>query len=113
MSDRYIQIEVDEFGHSGHECFDEDTRLEIIAADVGLPGTVVRINPDHPPCFRRKRLRNGELVEERVVGTFDTLLERTATATRNAMMGPPPTEVRRIFIDACGPRQTNARGDGQ
>jgi hypothetical protein len=113
MSDRYVQIEVDEFGHSGHDCFDEDTRLEIIAADFGLPGTVVRINPDDPSCFRRKRLRNGEFVEERVAGTFDTLLERAAAATRTAMTGPPPTEVRRVFIDACGPRQPNAWGAGQ
>jgi len=112
MSDHYIQIEVDEFGHSGHDCFDEDTRLEIIAADVGLPGTVVRVDPDHPPCFRRKRLTNGEFVEQRAAGAFDTLLERAATATRNAMMGPPPTEVRRVFVSACGP-QRNARGDGQ
>ena len=100
LNDRYIQIEVDELGHRGYGCSDEDTRLEIIAADVGLPGWVVRIDPDSPPCFRRKRLSNGETVEQCITATFTTLIERAATAARDAMIGPAPGGVNRVFVDA-------------
>ena len=31
---------------STKSCGDEDTRLELIAADIGLPGMVIRIGPD-------------------------------------------------------------------
>jgi hypothetical protein len=64
FSDRYVQIEVDEHGHGSYQCSDEDTRLEIIAADVGVPGLVLRIDPDRNGCVRRRRRRNGELVWE-------------------------------------------------
>ena len=100
LNDRYIQIEVDEFGHSGYNCFDEDTRLEIIAVDVGLPGSVVRIDPDSLPCFRRKRLSNGEFVEQCIEATFTTLAKRAAMATRDAMIGPVPGGVNIVFVDA-------------
>ena len=30
--ERYLQVEVDEEGHAGEECEEEDARLEIIAA---------------------------------------------------------------------------------
>ena len=49
LSDRYLHLEVDEFGHVDKACVDEDTRLELIAADVGLPGLVLRLDPDDPP----------------------------------------------------------------
>ena len=64
MPDKYIQLEVDELGHEDHSCFNEDVRLEIIAANVGLPGIVVRINPDQPQCFNRRKLANGQHVEQ-------------------------------------------------
>ena len=57
FEDRFVQVEVDE---DGHGCADEDTRLELIAADVGLPGLVLRLNPDAERILKRKRLRNGE-----------------------------------------------------
>ena len=60
FEDRYLQLEVDENGHEDRSCADEDTRLEVIAADVGLPGLVIRLNPDFDECFGTKRLRNGE-----------------------------------------------------
>ena len=50
----YIQFEIDENGHSRYQCLDEDARLEIIAADVGMPGTVLRINPDGSPKMLEK-----------------------------------------------------------
>ncbi len=57
--ERYLDVEVDEEGHAGE---DEDSRLEIIAADLGRPGLVVRINPDFKgqQCFRKVQLSNGE-----------------------------------------------------
>jgi hypothetical protein len=100
MDDRYVQIEVDEHGHRDYVCFDEDTRLEIIAADVGMPGVVVRIDPDSPPCFRRKRLSNGECVEQCIAESFTTLLDRAARATRDAMVGPVPSGIERVFVNA-------------
>ena len=46
LEDRFVQVEVDEEGHEDRSCADEDSRLELIAADVGLPGLVLRLNPD-------------------------------------------------------------------
>ncbi len=44
--ERYIHTEVNENGHAEEKCEDEDSRLELIAADLGRPGLVVRIDPD-------------------------------------------------------------------
>ena len=101
LSDRYLHIEVDEFGHLGNDCFDEDTRLEIIAADVGLPGLVLRLDPDHPACFSRKRKSNGETVEVRLKKTFDLLLQRAAEAVRAFLAGPAPVDVQRVLVRAA------------
>jgi hypothetical protein len=60
FEDRYLQLEIDESGHEDRSCADEDTRLEVIAADIGLPGLVVRLNPDFDECFGIKRTRYGE-----------------------------------------------------
>ena len=98
MHDRYIQIEVDEFGHNGNACFDEDTRLEIIAADVGLPGYVIRIDPDNPACFRHKRLVNGEAVEVVIDAPFNTLMSKTVQVVETCMRGPAPDSVERVFV---------------
>ena len=51
--DRYLQVEIDEHGRERLACWDEDSRLEVIAADVGKPGFVLRINPDREPLMRR------------------------------------------------------------
>ena len=60
FEDRFVQIEVDEDGHEDRSCADEDSRLELIAADVGLPGLVLRLNPDAERALKRRRLSNGE-----------------------------------------------------
>jgi hypothetical protein len=59
LPDVYIQIEVDEHGHVDTPCWDENTRLEIIAADVGTPGVVLRINADAAPLLRRRKRKDG------------------------------------------------------
>ena len=60
LDDRFVQVEVDEDGHEDRSCADEDSRLELIAADVGLPGLVLRLNPDAKRALKQRRLRNGE-----------------------------------------------------
>jgi hypothetical protein len=99
FEDRYIQIEVDECGHTEYACCDEDARLEIIAADVGLPGLVLRMNPDEPPCFGKKRLRNGETAVQVIdSNAFDDLLTvACGTIQTYLAVQPPPTLVRLHF----------------
>ena len=60
LEDRFVQVEVDEEGHEDLSCADEDSRLELIAADVGLPGLVLRLNPDAERVLKRRRWSNGE-----------------------------------------------------
>ena len=60
FEDRFVQVEVDEEGHEDLSCADEDSRLELIAADVGLPGLVLRLNPDAERVLKRRRCTNGE-----------------------------------------------------
>ena len=99
IDDRYVQIEVDEDGHTENACGDEDARLEIIAADVGLPGLVLRVNPDEPPCFGKKRLVNGETVV-RVVDNkaFDDLMTAACEAIQTYLSGPPPPTLVRLHF---------------
>ena len=57
----YVQIEVDENGHEKCPCLDEDARLELIAADIDMPGVILRINPDiAPPMLTRCKMASGE-----------------------------------------------------
>ena len=60
FGDRFLQLEIDEDGHVDRSCADEDSRLELIAADVGLPGLVLRLNPDAESCLKRHRRSSGE-----------------------------------------------------
>jgi hypothetical protein len=91
LEDRYIQVEVDERGHASYPCYDEDTRLEIIAADVGLPGMVLRLNPDEAACFGPKRLSNGEtVVQIRNRAALDALMDETCQAISTYLSAPPP-----------------------
>ena len=94
FEDRYVQIEIDERGHSRYDCYDEDTRLEIIAADVGLPGIVLRLNPD--TCLGTKRLVNGEqAVQIKDRTAFNSLMDATCHAIDTYLSNPaPPTLVR-------------------
>ena len=101
LDDRYIQIEVDERGHAGYNCVDEDTRLEIIAADVDLPGIVLRLNPDNPPCFRSKRLGNGEMVVQiSDRDALDTLMTQACEAIATYLDNPPPPAIIRKYLPA-------------
>ena len=57
----YIHIEIDENGHEQYPCLEEDARLELIAADIGVPGLILRINPDiAPPMLKRCKMASGE-----------------------------------------------------
>ena len=57
LEDRFVQVEVDEEGHEDLSCADEDSRLELIAADVGLPGLVLRLNQRRALLLRGRRGR--------------------------------------------------------
>ncbi len=98
LCDRYLHVEVDEFGHADKACVDEDTRLELIAADVGLPGLVLRLDPDNPPCFRHRQLPNGERAYERIQSPFNSLLAQAAEKVRSFLADLPPTNVERVFL---------------
>jgi hypothetical protein len=99
FDDRYVQIEVDEDGHADYACFDEDARLEIIAADVGLPGLVLRVNPDEPPCFGKQRLRNGETAVQVVDSkAFDDLTTAACEAIQTYLSVPPPPSLVRLHL---------------
>jgi hypothetical protein len=90
FEDRYIQIEVDEAGHAGYNCVDEDTRLEVIAADVGTPGLVLRLNPDDPRCFAKRHLSNGEAALQVIPSAFHALMGQACDAIKLYMAHPPP-----------------------
>jgi hypothetical protein len=99
FDDRYVQIEIDELGHADYDCHDEDARLEIISADIGLPGLVVRLNPDEPPCFGRKRLSNGETaVQVKDAKAFGELLSAACGAIETYLSVPPPPSLVRLHF---------------
>ena len=99
FEDRYVQIEVDEFGHTDYDCYDEDARLEIISADIGLPGLVLRLNPDEPPCFCRRRLTNGETaVQVKDSKAFGELLSAACGAIETYLSLPPPPSLVRLHF---------------
>ena len=96
FSDKYLQIEVDEFGHSGYDKEAEESRLHEICSDVCKPGLVIRlvirIDPDTPlSCFIYRRKTDGE----RVVGVptqgpkrihFDSLMSRAVEAAATFLL---------------------------
>ena len=97
FDNQYVQVEVDERGHASYSCFDEDTRLEIIAADVGLPGMVLRLNPD--ACFGPKRLNNGEtVVQIRDRAALDALMDETCQVINAYLSVPPPPTLVRVHL---------------
>ena len=99
FDDRYVQIEIDERGHASYPCYDEDARLEIIAADVGLPGMVLRLNPDEPSCFGPKRSNNGETaVQIRDRAALDALMSETCQAINSYLSVPPPPTLVRVYL---------------
>jgi hypothetical protein len=96
----YLQVEIDEHGHQQKGCAEEDSRLSLIAADVGLPGVVLRINPDQPgfECFRKKALSNGEVALE-CTKHFKPLMDKAEDSIRKAL-ATPPSSVIQLFVDA-------------
>ena len=97
----FLQLEVDEGGHQDKRCFDEDARLAVIAADVDLPGIVLRINPDLDDftCFRQIQLSNGEKALKSTEH-FPTLMHRVINEAQQYLASPPSEGVLQVFIDA-------------
>ncbi|CAE7500981.1 WRKY19 [Symbiodinium sp. CCMP2456] len=101
FEDRFVQVEVDEEGHENLSCADEDSRLELIAADVGLPGLVLRLNPDAERVLKRRRLSNGEHCF--CVGdadAFNGLFDAAEAAVEAFANEPAPEGVRVVGLPA-------------
>ena len=97
LDDCYIQVEVDVRGHTSYPCCDEDARLEIIAADVGLPGMALRLNP--VAAFGTKRLSNGEtVVQIRNRAALDALMDETCQVMNTYLSAPPPPTLVRVYL---------------
>jgi hypothetical protein len=89
-----IDVEVDEKYHGGLSCWDEESRINVIAADVQVPLAVLRLKVDEPACFGTKRLGNGEPVL-RAKRPFHVLMDRAErwlcdTVERFGGPTPPP-----------------------
>ena len=102
FADRYLQLEIDENGHRRQSCDNEDTRLEIIAADAGVPGLVIRINPDFDDCFGPKRkLSNQEsVVVVRNSEAYNSLISSVVAAIE-AFFQEPVATVRTVGFPAA------------
>ena len=101
LEDRFVQVEIDEEGHEDRNCADEDSRLELIAADVGLPGLVLRLNPDAERVLKRRRLSNGEHCF--CVGdadAFNGLFDAAEAAVEAFVNEPAPESVRVLGLPA-------------
>ena len=78
-----VVVEVDEQQRDEVSCWDEDTRLAVIAADFQKHIAVIRARADTPvACFRRKRLNNGEPTWVAVEGPLALLMTRVESALR-------------------------------
>ena len=87
---RIVVVEVDEAQHDEASCWDEDTRLAVIVADFQKPVGVIRLRVDTPvPCFRQKRMRNGEPTWVAGEGPFDLLMSRAEAALRELAQRQP------------------------
>jgi hypothetical protein len=87
-----IDAEVDEKYHGDLRCWDEESRLNVIAADVQVPMAVLRLKVDEPPCFGTKRLNNGEPVLH-AKQPFHVLMDRAERWLRDTVEhfgGPSP-----------------------
>ena len=85
-----VVIEVDELQHDEASCWDEDTRLAVIAADFQKPVAVIRLRVDTPvPCFRRKRMSNGEPTWVAIEGPFGLIMSRAEVALRELAQRQP------------------------
>lgn len=97
-----VAVEVDEEQHDAASCWDEDTRVNIIAADVQVPLAVLRLRVDTPErCFGSKRLKNGESILTARSGPFECLLARAAAELGSLAASSRPNEdvVRVVVLD--------------
>ena len=100
-----VVVEVDEVQHDEASCWVEDTRLAVISADFQRPISVIRLCVDAPvPCFRRKRLSNGEPSWVAIEASFSLLMSRAEAALRElAQREPSPDdgdEVPQVWVTA-------------
>ena len=96
LGDFFVHFEIDEHGHKYYPCEDEDVRLAIIAADVGLPGYVLRINPDGERAMLEKvQHESGELMW-RATSMFEPSMRTVADFVRT--LQTPPTETVECFF---------------
>ena len=64
-----------------------------------MPGLVVRLNPDDPPCFGRKKLANGETaVQVKDSKAFGELLSAACGAIEKYLPVPPPPSLVRLHF---------------
>lgn len=87
-----VVVEVDELYHEDLSCWDEESRLNVIAADVQMPLAILRLKVDKPSCFGNKRCANGEpvLVAKK---PFHHLMQRAEECLRKLVDdfgGPTP-----------------------
>jgi hypothetical protein len=95
-----LAIEVDEVQHDSTPCWDEDVRLDVIAADVQVPLAVLRLRVDAPEqCFSSKRLKNGETVLTARSGPFERLVARGADALDSlSVLSPNCSDAVRLVV---------------
>ena len=88
-----VVVEVDEAQHDMASCWDEDTRLAVIAADFKKPLSVIRLLVDAPvACFRRSRACNGEPTWEKIDEPFALLMSRTEAVLRKYAQWDPSVD---------------------
>ena len=101
----YIQIEIDEDGHEGYGCFNEDARLELIAADTGKPGVVLRINPDAGPALKRRKLKGGA-VAWAATPSFAPIMDKAQDFLEGVLQRDAASDVERYCIARAGDLQS-------
>ena len=98
MPDRYIHIEFGKFERESAACVGNDSRLELIANDIGLPEYVIHIDIDVPRCVSERRLHKGVTVDFVVDLPFHRLMTKSAEVIEECMRGPAPNRVERMFV---------------
>jgi hypothetical protein len=88
LGDHYLQVEVDEKAHDFIQPEQELERLEFISNDMGgLPGIVLRLRVDDPPCFCIVTLPNKERLLRCKQEPFDRLMQRATQFWRDRPQG--------------------------
>jgi hypothetical protein len=90
----YVHVECDEHGHRGRDQADERLREAELHNALGMPGWLVRINPDkcgqYPPMLSRKGFKRNEPEIERRAHIIRAALAQ-------CMAGPPPDDEHSII----------------